>query len=242
MQRVTLTTTDANRVLKAQDVRNFGTKIAFNYEDLKSRCDEYVEKVRRNMEQMIKDTQTEAELIRQRAYAEAKDAGLRDAMKVADAEIEKRACIFAEQKAAEKLNTLLPAMQQASAAVMREYDCWLAKWQTAAVRLSVAIAEKLIRHRLTVQPELATKMIFEALQLAAGNAHIELRLNPRDLELLGDHGQQVVRSLSSGSDVNLVPDDSIDPGGCLIETQDGRIDAQLDAMLERIASELTQGT
>ena len=234
--------TDSNRVLKAKDVRGFGTKVAFNYEDLKRRCDEYVENVRRQTGQMIKDACNEAESIRRQAYQEAKTAGLREAEKEADAEIEKRANLGAEQKAAEMLGTVLPAMQQTSDALVREYDRWLANWHTAALRVGVAIAEKLIRHRITVQPEIATEMISQALQLAAGNAHLELRLNPRDLEMLGDHAQQVVQSLSACNQARLSPDDSIEPGGCIIETQHGQIDARLETMLERIASELIQGT
>ncbi len=229
---------ETNRILKANDVRGLGSKIVFNYDDLQQRCDDHLLKVREQTRRMIEDAQAEAEQIRTRAHEAAKADGFRQGMSDADAEIERRASGRADQKAAEKLNTLLPAMQQASEGIIREHDRWLADWESAAVRLSVAIAEKLVRHELGVHPESATAMIAEALQLAAGSPQINLHLNPRDIKRLGDHAEQLVKSMAACGDAKLVADDSIACGGCVIESQHGQIDARLETMLERITEEL----
>jgi len=59
----------------------------------------------------------------------------------AETEIQERAEQLAEQKAAEKLNTLLPAMKQAADRLAQERDRWLADWEASAIHLAVAIAE-----------------------------------------------------------------------------------------------------
>ena len=229
---------ETNRILKANDVRGLGSKIVFNYDDLQLRCDDHLRKIREQTRQMIEDAQAEAAQIRSRAYEAAKAEGLRQGMSDADAEIERRASARADQKAADKLSTLLPAMQQASEALVREHDRWLADWESAAVRLSVAIAEKLVRHELQVNPESATEMIAEALQLAAGSPQINLLMNPRDIKRLGDHAEQVVKSMAACGEAKLVADESISCGGCVIESQHGQIDARLETLLERIKEEL----
>ena len=126
---------NTNRILKADAARGLGATILFNYDDLKHRCRLYVEQVRQRAGQMIADARAESEAIRQRAFEEAKTAGLREAMQQVESDIETRAACLAEQKVAEQLETLLPAMRQASDELTREYDRWLADWEESAAPL-----------------------------------------------------------------------------------------------------------
>jgi hypothetical protein len=50
------------RILKAKDLRGVGATIAFNFEDVRRRCDEHVEKVRGETRQMIEAAHAEAGL------------------------------------------------------------------------------------------------------------------------------------------------------------------------------------
>ena len=110
-------------------------------------------------------------------------------------------------------------------------------WEAAAVELCAAIAEKILRHELSRAPELALAIIHEALQLAAGQPHVKLRLHPADLELL----QQMRRGgwalrLAAWARASWFPTRRFRGAGCLIETRHGVIDARLETQLERITS------
>ena len=59
-----------------------------------------------------------------------------------------------------------------------------------------SIAERLIRRRLELKPDLAHDMIKSALQLAAGSPQIKIKLHPDDAALLGSHATEVVRALA----------------------------------------------
>lgn len=231
---------DTPRILKSNDARNLVHGIAFNYEDLKERCNEHVQQIRQQTQDMIRKAHAEAEEIRQRAYAEAYEAGNADAMRDVEAEIQRRSDESAEQKAAAKLNSLAPALEQAAAALREERDRWLSQWETTAVRASIAIAEKLLRRQLDLHPEWAQDMIAEALQLAAGSPRIEVRMHPQDTELLGNRASDVVRQLAACGHAEIVADLAVSRGGCLIQTQHGTIDARVETMLDRIAAELTE--
>ncbi|MFT4559473.1 MAG: flagellar assembly protein FliH, partial [Planctomycetaceae bacterium] len=84
-------------------------------------------------------------------------------------------------------------------------------------------------------------VVQEAVQLAVGKTSLELRLNPGDLEALGDRVRVAVRETARGIDIELLGDDKVSPGGCVVVTEHGEIDAQLETMLTRISDELLEG-
>ena len=57
---------------------------------------------------------------------------------------------------------------------------------------------------------------------------------------LEDHAEEVIRSMAPCGQATLVSDESISCGGCIIETQHGVINAEIENQLERIASELLE--
>lgn len=236
-----MATPEIKRVLKASEARAVQAHVAFNYEDLKKRCENHVEKIRQQTQQMLRDAHEEGEHIRREALENAKAEGWGKGMQDAEAEIERRATTRADARATEMLSTLYPAMQKAVEDLIREQDRWLAEWESAAIRLSIAIAEKLLKRQLELHPERAKLMISEALQLAAGSQEIHVRLSPQDVELLGAKADEVIRNMAACGKAIVVADPEISVGSCLVETQHGVIDARVDTMLDRIAEELAGG-
>jgi flagellar assembly protein FliH len=135
----------------------------------------------------------------------------------------------------------LPAFHAAALALELERDRWLATWETSAIKLSAAIAGKILRQELAQRPELALAIIREALQLAMGQPDVKLHLHPLDLEQLHDCGKEVVSRLRAVGEATLVADENVSRGGCLIETHHGVIDARIETQIERITSELIEG-
>lgn len=228
-------TRESTRVLRANDIRGLGSKVAFNFEDIRSRCDEYLEQVRQQARRMLEEAQTEADEIRRQAHSEGMKAGRREGMSQADTQISQ----VATRSADERIRTALPALQATAQMLKLERDRWLAAWDEAGVRLCAALAEKLIRSELQSRPELAKGMLAAALELAVGSPQIRIRLNPADHIGLGAGAEDVIRSLGACGQVTIVPDASIATGGCHIETTHGVIDARIETQLERIISELT---
>jgi flagellar assembly protein FliH len=155
--------------------------------------------------------------------------------------VESRAGEIAARQTQERLRTVLPAFQSAADALGVERDRWIAAWEGAAVKLSAAIAQKLLRHELARRPEVSVSLIHEALQLAAGQPQIQVRLNPCDLEQLQSCGDEALGRLAGVGEARFSPDESISPGGCIVETRHGVIDARLETQLDRITSELLDG-
>ncbi|MAG92999.1 MAG: hypothetical protein CMJ48_04545 [Planctomycetaceae bacterium] len=235
-----MTTSQTTRLLKANDVRGLGSNIVFNFEDLKKRCEDHVDQTRARARQLLIDAQQEAAEMHARVLAAARAEGLQIGMAEANETIERRAAEVADCVASKKLDSILPAMQEASNQMVAERDRWLARSEAVAIRLSGAIANRLVGRTIEINPEIGTAMIAQALQLAAGTPHLTLRLNPRDIELLGGLADDVVRSMATCGEAELIADEDIECGGCLIETQTGQIDARLETMLDRICDELIE--
>ncbi|MEX0715955.1 MAG: FliH/SctL family protein [Planctomycetaceae bacterium] len=231
-------TIETKRILKAESVRELGAKVAFNFEDFRARCEERLVEVRREAAQLLEDARREAESIREAAVAEGRAAGREAGLGEAKTLIEQQAERLAARTTKEKLAHVLPALRQAADELAGERDRWLEEWETGAVRLAVAVAEKLIHRELKLHPESAFASASAALELAAGSPRIELRMNPRDVEAADEHGKQVLHALAACGEARFVPDDAITRGGCIIRTTHGTIDARLETQLERIAAEL----
>ena len=230
------------RLIKARVARNLSSATAFNYDDLRRQCEEHIEAARRRGQELLAEAAAQADQVRQRAREEGHAVGQREGLAAAGELIESRAAEIAARQTQEQLRTVLPAFQAAVKALEIERDRWLAAWETAAVRLSAAIAEKIVRTELARRPQLTLASIREALQLAAGQPDVELRLNPLDLEQLHACGEEALQRLSKTGQAQLVGDETITRGGCRIETRHGIIDARLETQLQRITEELLEGT
>jgi flagellar biosynthesis/type III secretory pathway protein FliH len=84
----------------------------------------------------------------------------------------------------------------------------------------------------------ALEIIREALQLAASSVGVSIRLNPSDFQNLGSQVERLAESLCRLGPAKIVSDSSITAGGCLVDTQFGVIDQQIESQLKRIEQEL----
>jgi flagellar assembly protein FliH len=228
------------RLLKAQDVRGLGSRVVFNFEDLRLRGDAYLDTIRKQIEQMVTTAQAEVLTLRKAAHDIGFEEGRTDGFKHANEAIEQRSRTIAEKTAAEGLATALPALKAVAESLAVERDRWIGEWETTAIRLAASIAERILRRRLEADPELAREMIREALQLALGAPRVRVRLNAADAATLGPQAAEVIRAFAACGEAEIVPDAALARGGCVIETQHGQIDARIETILDRIVEQLLE--
>jgi flagellar assembly protein FliH len=211
-------------VIRASE-RNNGTQtVAFNFEDMGERSQRYLAKVRDEARQIVVKAQQEAESIRRRAEQEGRQAAL----------------LAVEEMIKKQLTTVIPALRLAVHDIQEAKQSWLKHWEAAAVRVSGAIAEKLVRREIGRHPDITLTLVREALELAAGNSQLRIQLNPSDLEALRGQLSVLLDEIAPLADAELNADPEIAPGGCRVETRFGIIDQQFASQLKRIEEELTQ--
>ena len=205
------------------------------FQDLRDKHDRLLSDARNEAEAVLEAARVEAELVRQQAFETARQDGREQAAGDLESEIEQRASQLVEERFGEQLSRFIAVTSQ-----LQELDkTQLGRWQNTATELAIAIAGKLVRRQLDVRPENAAEMIATALQFSAGSRRVEVRLHPEDLEMLnGDQALAVSSGLAVLPEGLLVADGTLERGDCLVQTVDGRVDARLETLLERITTEL----
>jgi len=217
-------------ILKADGAdsrRDTPQAVAFNFGDVTERAERYLEEVRAQSAQILADAREQAVQIRQQAMRD----GRQDAMAAAEQTV--------QEKVQQQLQFVLPAIQEAVLEVEHERESWLRRWEGEALKLTAAIAERVVRRELQQQPEITIDLLREALHLAAGLGTLTIRLNPRDHEALAAHLQLIVEVMQQLTPAEVIADDAISQGGCRVDTDYGSIDQQIETQLERICAELT---
>jgi flagellar assembly protein FliH len=101
------------------------------------------------------------------------------------------------------------------------------------VALALMIAARVLAREVeasSVTPEL----VADAVRQSMGRKHIVVRLNPADREALTADGRPVESAIANAEAVEFVDDPSVGRCGCVVESNMGVVDAQLDKQLEQL--------
>ena len=92
----------------------------------------------------------------------------------------------------ERLQTLMPALEQAVVSLRESEQAWLNHWERQTVHLACAIAARIVRREIARTPEITLHLVREALELANGSSRLRLHLNPQDHAALADQVPAIV--------------------------------------------------
>lgn len=229
------------RIMKRHVAAQNQSHSIYNFEDIQARCEAYKEQVKNECRNLILKATQEGDEIYKKAQTDGYSEGHQQGMQQAEQEIVQRSQKQAEDMVEQRLGTVLPAISELLDQIVAARSQCQAEWERELVDLSTGIAGKIIRRNLELNPDIVINGIREIVQLATGHTSLELRLNSGDLEALGDRVRQAVLESARGIEVRLIGDDSITPGGCIVTTDHGQVDAQIETMLTQISDELLDG-
>lgn len=175
---------------------------------------------RREADQMLDKARQEAEEIRARAWAE----GL--ALGQTQARDEVRREVF----------PLLEMLKNWSKEFEGLRQLYSGQLETQIPTLTVLLTKKVIQRELQLDKSTIVGIVRAALErVGAADREVTLRVYPKDAELLAKHRTDLLDGLDRIPGVRFEADASITPGGCLVETASGLIDARLETQLEEAA-------
>jgi flagellar assembly protein FliH len=103
------------------------------------------------------------------------------------------------------------------------------------VRLAMAIARRILRRELGVDPEAIQGLVQVALERLQGQEGCRVRVHPSFEPVL----RAALSRLAAGSAIEVVPDAGREPGDVIFETSRGDLDASVETQLEEIERGLT---
>lgn len=99
------------------------------------------------------------------------------------------------------------------------------------VRLAMEIAEAVISEELAAKPEIALKTVERAVKRVSDMERVIIKVNPLDLDLILPKQESFRAILPDVQEFVITGHYSIARGGCMIETNSGTVDAQINTQL-----------
>ena len=226
------------RIIKADALRGLGQKVLFNFEDFHKQCDDQLLETRQQAEQYLTEVQQRAITLQEEARKKGFEAGYAAGLKTADAEIQSRADAQAKVQTAQGLEAGRKVMDALAKAIDQAKVEWLNRWESAAIKLCAAIAEKIIRVELANRPNLSQGMIRKLLDVASSEQWLIARVHPDDGPLLEEPADSAGGSSRFQQIIEVRPDSTLSRGDCIVELEQGQLDGRVAVQLERLTEEL----
>ncbi|MGE5679446.1 MAG: FliH/SctL family protein [Bacillota bacterium] len=129
----------------------------------------------------------------------------------------------------EEFNRILGMLE----ANLSEYD---QAYDKIVIEAAVAIAEKIIKQQISKQ-SIITDTLRESVKKIIGANEILIRVNPADHnEIHSGHGTPLLEE--SFSKIKFEIDEKLEPGGCMVETEIGNVDARISTQINEIKKQL----
>jgi flagellar assembly protein FliH len=104
--------------------------------------------------------------------------------------------------------------------------------EQVVLKLALALASKIICSAVEVRPEVVLDVARNAIHHLVDKNKVVLRVNPKDYELIKLHQNDLLASIDGIKSLEIEEDVRVKPGGCLIETDSGNVDARLENQMQ----------
>jgi flagellar assembly protein FliH len=208
------------------------------------RAEGEIERGRREGEEVKRNAEAEAERIIAEAKQKAEEIAL--SAKTAFEENRKKAeaegwetgreAGFAEGQAEvsrlmERTHTVLERAQSKRTEILEEME-------QQVIDLVLLIARKVIKAISDSQRSVVVSNVVQALNKLKARGNILIRVNLIDLKLTTEHIKDFIKLAEGARDIQVVEDSTVDPGGCVIETDFGEINARISSQFAEIEDKI----
>lgn len=172
--------------------------------------------------QVLAEAREEAAVLVQQAYQEGLKRGEAAGREAFDARV---AC------AAE-------ALEQAAAAMRAAREEFIDSLEPQVVELAALAARRVLQREIASDPGILHATIRRALGKLADRQQLTVRLNPADVQALREHRVALLEDFTGVEELEIIADESVGAGGCVVDSRTMRADARLEAVLEDVLAQL----
>jgi flagellar assembly protein FliH len=156
------------------------------------------------------------------------EKGYNDGLEQARRDVE-----LATEEANKAVRRSLAALAQAADGFDERQALAIADVEDAIVAAAFEIARAVVQHELNAMTEPGAEAIARAMQLAPTRGELYVRMNPQDVETLN-----TTNFSSTTREVHIVPDQTIELGGCIVDAGETQIDARFSAVFANVRTAL----
>ena len=186
----------------------------FRAEELGMGKEELVDYAKGEAEQIVRKAMEEAGNIREHA----KESGLEEARRIA------------EETASDKVKEALETLNQA----VIERKKIIKDAEGEVLRLALKVAEQIIKSEVSLHRDVSLNIVSDAISRVSDREQVIIKVNREDLENIKKYKDRIGSIVDGIKSLSIVEDSVVEPGGCVIETNLGYVDARISTKIAAI--------
>ncbi|MCR4398808.1 MAG: FliH/SctL family protein [Firmicutes bacterium] len=190
--------------------------------------DRLVKEAEERARAVLDRAQSEADALREKAKAEGFEAGRREGLLRAKKDAEEAARGMREEAA----RTLEEARAEALRTVRQA--------EPTIVKIALSVARKVIKREVTADPEIVLANVREALRSVGREESVTIKCSPAEVAVVHDARDGLRREFPGLGEIVVEEDGSVEPGGCVVATERGTVDARLDSQIGAVAEKISE--
>ena len=136
----------------------------------------------------------------------------------------------AEQKVKEALETLNEAVKERKK-IIKDAEAEI-------LRLALKAAEQIIRSEVSLHRDVCLNIVSEAINRVSDREQVIVKVNREDAEYIKKYKDRLAGIVDGVKSFSVLEDSQIEPGGCVIETNLGYVDARISTKLAALEEAL----
>jgi flagellar assembly protein FliH len=137
------------------------------------------------------------------------------------------------ERLVERIRTVLERAQDKRVEILSETEQQI-------IDLVLLISRKVIKVISENQRNVVVSNVVQALRKVKGRGNVVIRVNLADVKLTTEHTRKFIQLLEGAQSIQVVEDSSVDPGGCIIETDFGEVDARISSQFAELESKILE--
>ncbi|MEM6505102.1 MAG: FliH/SctL family protein [Planctomycetota bacterium] len=183
---------------------------------------------------IIADAQAKSVSIANQLQQEAQQQGHAEGLEKGLLEGREQGRAEALSESAEQLRQLMAAWSQVATEWEQQRADMEREARQAVLAFALSVAEKVVHRVIEVDESVVVDQAAQALSLVLSAHDASVRIHPVDRPILEDAIPQLINELDSLDHIELVDDEAITPGGCMVAFGQGRVDATIERQLQRL--------
>ena len=215
--------TPAMREAIVLDLGDIGAQAARIRAAAETRAQQIIAKAQAKAEEIAQQRGDEAE---QLGYAEGRERGLAEGREQGKAE--------ALGQYAEQLRQLAAGWSQVATDWEQQRTEMEREARQAVLDFALRTAEKIVHRVIEVDESVVVDQAAQALSMVLSSHDASVHLHPVDRPVLEDALPELISELANLKHIELVEDESITPGGCVVTFGQGKVDATIEKQMQRL--------
>jgi flagellar assembly protein FliH len=196
-------------------------------EDLKAAAEAEAERISAEAQEKIRKLEEESRLGLENEKKEALEAGRKAGQEEG----------YAQGKA--EVDRLIRRTQTVLERAQDKRGEILTETEQEIVDLVLLLTRKVVKAITESQRNVILQNVVQALRKVKARGNVIIRVNIADLKLTTEHTKDFIQ-LMEGTGIQVLEDSTVGPGGCVIETDFGEIDARISSQLAELEAKILE--